>query len=75
MGTHRVPIGFLPAFAIGGPLTRSGSGALAVVDQVPFQEPAHPAHVQWSAGAQGAWNGTSSLSKGHFAMLPPTMRL
>jgi len=58
-----VPIGFLPAFAIGGPLTRSGSGDLAVVDHPPLQEPAHPGHIQWSAGAQSAWSGASSLSE------------
>ena len=64
LGTHRVPIGFLPAFAIGGPLTRSGSGDLAVVDTSPFQEPADPDHIQWSADTQGPRSGASSLSEG-----------
>lgn len=58
-----MPIGFLPAFAIDGPLTRSGSGDLAVIDHPPFQEPAYPGHIQWSAGAQGAWSGAASLSE------------
>ena len=59
-----MPIGFLPAFAIGGPLTRSGRGDLAVIDRALLQEPAHAAHVQWSVGAQSAWSSASSFSEG-----------
>ena len=57
LGTHRVPIGFLPAFAIDHSPTRAGEG-------VPVEPPAHRGRVERRTGAQCPPEGAPPLSQG-----------